>query len=651
MPYTGNGETGFVAQHESTEAYEKSQGTKIERYMDDIYELLNEIIEKWALVEVADITALRALYDDANWDSSTTQHALRDLQIRKVVASSDGTNTFVSLYWFDEGSTVTDVDGATGNVDTDGIVSPLAGRATGRWLRIAGSNTTGVGLFVHQDGIEALRTMLKYLYVNLTAGSSDVALKTNKRTAGSQVKWTTDEEIAIRNIADSAYEDLSIGLLTTSGNISGAGTANVLSGAPVASATSALLRLGAANTGGSASGGFISVNSATGYAGDFIRILLDGVARLTLSNAGNLVTAGTITGTAIAGTTGTFSAALSSTTASHTGAMNMNSQLINNVLDPVSAQDAATRSWVLTQVATTSPIWGDGSDGAVTISAPTTLTRDMYYTTLTVNAGNTLTTAGFRVFASTSITINGTVTGAGGNGAAGATGAAGGAGGAAGAATRGSMPSIPGKAGGAGSASGAGTAGTAGTAAVVGATGAIGSAGGAGGTAGGGNTGGAAGAAGAVTVVHTIRDSITAMALSLTETSIFANAGSGSGGGGGGSGGGSTGGGGGGSGANGFTMLFVTPTLTWGGSSTLLGTGGNGANGGAGAGDPSGGGGGSAGGSGSIAIFVYTSKTGSPNTTTLTGGTGGTGGAAGGTGVAGGNGAAGAAGYILNIDV
>lgn len=376
MPYSFSSETSFTAQHESTESYEKSQGTKLERYMDDVYEGLNQIIETWALVSVADIAALRALYDDANWDNSTTQHIARDLQVRKVEAASDGTNTLIALYWFDEGNSSTDVDGATGNVDTDGIVSPLAGRATGRWLRLCAVGNDGTAAYVHRLGIEALRTMTQNLYINLTAGASDLGIKFNKRTAGTQVKITTDEEIAIRNIADSAYEDLAAGILTLSGNISGAGTANVLSGAPVASATSALLRLGQANTGGSTSGGFISVNSATGYAGDFIRILLDGVARLTLSNAGNLVAAGTITGTAISGTTGTFSGALSSTTASHTGAMNMNNQLINNVLDPVSAQDAATRTWVLSQIASVSPyklLFNQTADVTVTAASATTL--------------------------------------------------------------------------------------------------------------------------------------------------------------------------------------------------------------------------------------------------------------------------------------
>jgi hypothetical protein len=34
--------------------------------------------------------------------------------------------------------------------------------------------------------------------------------------------------------------------------------------------------------------------------------------------------------------------------------------------------------------------FGDGSDGAVVISSDTTLTRDMYYTDLTINATKTL---------------------------------------------------------------------------------------------------------------------------------------------------------------------------------------------------------------------------------------------------------------------
>ena len=39
--------------------------------------------------------------------------------------------------------------------------------------------------------------------------------------------------------------------------------------------------------------------------------------------------------------------------------------------------------------------FGDGSDGDITISGNTTLTRDMFYNSLTVNNGITLTTDGF----------------------------------------------------------------------------------------------------------------------------------------------------------------------------------------------------------------------------------------------------------------
>jgi hypothetical protein len=52
----------------------------------------------------------------------------------------------------------------------------------------------------------------------------------------------------------------------------------------------------------------------------------------------------------------------------------------------------------------------DGNDGAVTISSgTTTLTRDMFYTTLTISSGATLKTAGFRVFVQDTLTNAGTI--------------------------------------------------------------------------------------------------------------------------------------------------------------------------------------------------------------------------------------------------
>ena len=50
-------------------------------------------------------------------------------------------------------------------------------------------------------------------------------------------------------------------------------------------------------------------------------------------------------------------------------------------------------------------IYGSGMDGNVTISSNTTLTRDMYYNNLQIDAGIVLNTAGFRVFVRNRLTM------------------------------------------------------------------------------------------------------------------------------------------------------------------------------------------------------------------------------------------------------
>lgn len=69
-------------------------------------------------------------------------------------------------------------------------------------------------------------------------------------------------------------------------------------------------------------------------------------------------------------------------------------------------------------------MYGSGADGAVTISVNTTLTRDMQYSALTVNAGITLDTAGFTVLCSGILTNGGVITDtvSGGSGGTGGTG-------------------------------------------------------------------------------------------------------------------------------------------------------------------------------------------------------------------------------------
>lgn len=107
--------------------------------------------------------------------------------------------------------------------------------------------------------------------------------------------------------------------------------------------------------------------------------------------------------------------------------------------------------------------FGNGADGDVTISSPTTLTRDMYYNNLTVNS--TLTTNGFIIHVKETLSGNGTIKyptpNAGGNGSS-STGGAGGNGFSG--STYGRLLNVPGSGGGAGgNSNGSGTVGPAGT--------------------------------------------------------------------------------------------------------------------------------------------------------------------------------------------
>ena len=112
---------------------------------------------------------------------------------------------------------------------------------------------------------------------------------------------------------------------------------------------------------------------------------------------------------------------------------------------------------------------GDGSDGDVTITSPTTLTRDMFYNNLTVN--ETLTTSGFMIRVKGTLSGNGSIKypdgnngGNGGNGSSGAGSVAGGGGGSGGAAVSGArFLNIAGQTGAGGGNGGASAGGNGGT--------------------------------------------------------------------------------------------------------------------------------------------------------------------------------------------
>ncbi len=271
--------------------------------------------------------------------------------------------------------------------------------------------------------------------------------------------------------------------------------------------------------------------------------------------------------------------------------------------------------------------FGDGSDGNVTVSAPLTLTRDMYYANLTISAGAAITPAGFRIFVSGILDITAAPAGwlinKGGN-ASGAT-----AGAAAPAATIGG--------------SGAGGAGLSSGANAVGSVGIAGDEGGSGGN--GGRSGGSASTGGATSSTGFV---IKRWAVELLRGIALVLGGTGGTGGTTGVAGSVSGGGGGGGGI----IYIAANTINRGGSTTAAGvqaTGGNGA-----AGNNVGGGtgpGGGGGGGGGWIYVIYKSLTGSTATNLFqaSGGTGGNGGNASTTGGTGGTGGSGGRITLINI--
>lgn len=277
-----------------------------------------------------------------------------------------------------------------------------------------------------------------------------------------------------------------------------------------------------------------------------------------------------------------------------------NSHKITNVSNGTNPQDAAAFGQIAAAGGGVS-IFGDGSDGSVVFDGSTTilgmapssnvytLTRDFFFSAVTLNSGVQIKTNGFRIFCSGTFTGGSSTSIIQWNGAAGVVTAAGGAtSNGSSSFSGGTTTASPGTAGGAG-----GTA--AGSAGVNQATtGGLGGAGGAGGTGNGGaNAGGAGGTinanAAANGSLRAAPSAITLVTLGGTTVSRFAG-----GAGGGGGGGDGTAGGGGGAGG-GIVAVYAK---------TFAGTGAIQARGGAG-GTPAGGNrGGGAGGGGGLVVVI-----------------------------------------------
>jgi len=259
--------------------------------------------------------------------------------------------------------------------------------------------------------------------------------------------------------------------------------------------------------------------------------------------------------------------------------------------------------------------YGNGDDGALHVtSGTTTLVRDMFFTTLLIDAGATLETAGFRVFAETSIVNDGTIVFTPGDGTVA---------GAGGVAPAGSLPrsrdGAPSTIGGspAGRTAAGGNAMFPGTA-------------GSGGTGGNSNDGIIGGPGQPSTVIVATHGGMSLVLFGVTWFPLDQNNTTplSWGGGGGGGGGHSTGGGtpiGGGGGSGGGVLVLASPTIT--GTGVVRSRGGDGGAGSIILAKTSGGG---AGGQGGV-IALITDSGASAITTDVTGGAGGVAGGAGAT--------------------
>ena len=319
--------------------------------------------------------------------------------------------------------------------------------------------------------------------------------------------------------------------------------------------------------------------------------------------------------------------------------------------------------------------YGDGSDGTATCDGSTsvagmslagstyTMTRDVYFTNLTVNSGITVNCAGYRIFVTQSFVINGHVHRDGNAGSVGGNGDTDGGGGPGAGGNGGSAlsdgylkGSIAGATGGNGGTSSGGPShnGSNGNA-VTNSLGFNGTNGGSGGSSAAGNNG--SGGTGATATASNVKLTVGVQLAQLLDVSssgstvkYTSSASGGAGGGGAGGGGGASGGGGGGSGSGGGVLAIYAKSITIGASGSITSNGGNGGAGGtghAGVGggtQGAGGGGGGAGGNGGVIVLTYNTFTNNGSITVSGGtkGTGGSGGAGGSGGSAGGNGANGA---------
>lgn len=327
------------------------------------------------------------------------------------------------------------------------------------------------------------------------------------------------------------------------------------------------------------------------------------------------------------------------------------------------ASQKATKTYVtntLLDFLNTKTLYGEGTDGDVTISSgTTTLTRTMFYNNLTISGTGVLAMAQHGIFVKGTLNLTAAPSGAIINNGNNGSNSSGGAGASGGAAIAWGERAASGSAGSNGAAGATGVGSTSTTVTAVGLSpvqrGALSGQSGAGGN----GTSGAGGAASDSTnstqtyYPRSITDCLSRVSvMSGAASVVFLSTGASGRGGSSGAGDGTNsgrGGGGGGSGAGAVFIFANTINVTGNvNTSVIQARGGNGGNGGNGSAGNTGGGGAGGGGQGGLVCIVYENLTGTAsNFIDAMGGNGGNGGNGFGTGTAGGGGTSGSAGAVV----
>ncbi len=292
-------------------------------------------------------------------------------------------------------NTLTLQSGATGSNLT--LTLPTADGINGDCLLTNGSGVLSFGTCTGggggSSGVTSLDGLTGVLTINNSTGSGSAITIDNASTSAKGIASFNSTNFNVTSGAVNTIQDIA----TTSSptfvaqTLTGSGTGLTLSGAPSASASSSLLNLGGAISGGSANGTYIGINPASSSA-DFLNFQIANSSKLKVANTGaisiggtqfidgsrNLSNIGTIGSGAITSTSTIQGTSIDGTTGINTGAAG-GTQRINSSGNLVNIGTVTTSGAINSQTISSAANF----TGTVTVQGASSLTLG----TATTNTG------------------------------------------------------------------------------------------------------------------------------------------------------------------------------------------------------------------------------------------------------------------------